>query len=123
MHILAVATPEAAAVTKPSATPIAAVVEMTPPPQNDNVDMAQLSQTRKEWPQLVSLKKIVEFPAVMDGKVVGKVKAPEGTQVQLVMIQGDKVGLEYQEGGAMVEIADTDLIELVQNSRHASNAH
>ena len=117
--ISAAATPEAAP--QPAATPLAAIAEATPQPQSDIVDVAQLSQSRNEWPKLVSLKKIVEFPAVLDGKVVGTIKAPAGTQAQLVMIQGGKAGLEYQGGGAMVDIADTDLIERVQSSRHASN--
>jgi len=121
---IAAATPEPEIAPKPSATPVAAIAETTPPPQlqpqNENVDVAQLSHTRNEWPKFLSLKKIVEFPAVLDGKVVGSVKAAAGTQAQLVMFQGDKVGLEYQGGGAMVEIADTDLIERVQSSRHAS---
>ena len=114
--ISAAATPEAAP--QPAATPLATVAEATPQPRSDTVDLAQLSQSRNEWPKLVSLKKIVEFPAVMDGKVVGSIKAPAGTQAQLVVIQGNKAGVEYQGGGAMVDIVDTDLIEQVQSSRH-----
>jgi len=116
----AAATPAPAA-PQPSATPVAAVPPAAPAPQSNVVDVAQLSQSRNEWPKTVSLKKIVVFPAVLDGKVVGSVNAPAGTQVQLVEIKGDKAGVEYQGGGALVDIADTDLIEQVQSSRHAGN--
>ena len=101
----------------PAATPAAVAV---PQPTPDTVDLTQLVRSKAEWPKLVSLKKVVEFPAVMDGKVIGKVQSPVGAQVQLILIQDGKAGVEFQGGGAMVEIGDTDLIERVQASRHAS---
>jgi len=111
-------TPEVVAV--PAATPAPPVAELVPQSTSDTVDVAQLSQSKAEWPKLVALKKDVEFPAVMDGKVVGNVQAPVGAQVQLILIKDGKAGVEFQGGGAMVDIGDTDLIERVQASRHAS---
>ena len=90
----------------------------TPPP--DTVDVTQLSQSRAEWPKVVSLKRAVGFPAVLNGKVVGSVKTPAGTQAHLIVIKDDKAGVEYQGGGAMVEISDIDLIERVRASRQAN---
>lgn len=110
------------AVAPQTSAPAPAVAGSTPAPVSDTVDIAQLSQSRNEWPKQVVLKKEVEFPAVLDGKVVGSVKAPAGTQALLIVIQAGKAGVEYQGGGAMVDIADTNLIEQVQSSRHAGNS-
>ena len=41
-------------------------------------------------------------------------------EVHLIVIKDGKAGVEFQGGGAMVEIGDTDLIERVQANRHAS---
>jgi hypothetical protein len=60
------------------------------------------------------------FPAVLNGKVVGSIQAPAGTQGHLIVIKDGKAGVEYQGGGAMVQITDTDLIERVRASRQAS---
>ena len=97
----------------PSSTPVAEKAEPATP-RNEDVDLAQLSQSRSKWPKAVTLKKPVEFPAVMDGKIIGNVKSPAGVEARLVMMRGTQVGVEYQGGGAMVDIADTDLIERVQ---------
>lgn len=80
-------------------------------------DLAQLSQSRAEWPKNVTLKKPVQFPAVLNGKVVGSVEAPAGAKTHLVLIKDNKLGLEYQGGGAMVDVNDTDLAEIVLTSR------
>jgi hypothetical protein len=109
--------PTPVVVAAPVAKPVAGVAEVPRQPVPDTVDMAQLSQSRADWPKLVVLKKSVEFPAVLDGKMVGTVKAPAGTQVKLIMIKDSRVGVEYQGGGAMVDVANTDLIEQVTAAR------
>jgi len=115
---VAAPTPQVAAV--PSTSPVSPVAELVPQSTPDTVDVTQLTQSKAEWPKLVALKKVVDFPAVMDGKVVGNVQAPAGAQVQLILIKDGKAGVEFQGGGAMVDVGDTDLIERVQASRHAS---
>jgi len=99
----------------PEAAPSVAAAAATP--RSTTVDLAQLSQSRTEWPKTLTLKKETEFPAVMDGKVVGNVKVPEGTQVALVIIKDGKVGVEYNGGGTMVDAADTNLTEEVLAAR------
>ena len=116
------ATTPAPAAPQTASPSTAAAIQGVPAPQSNVVDLAQLSQSRAEWPKTLTLKKDVEFPAVLDGKVVGSVKAPAGTQALLIVIKGNQAGVEYQGGGAMVDIADTDLIERVQSSRHAGVA-
>jgi hypothetical protein len=63
----------------------------------------------------VLLKKAQEFPAVVAGKVVGKVEAPTGTEARLMSIQDGKLGVEYRGGGAWVAVEETDL---AQRLRH-----
>lgn len=87
-------------------------------PADNAVDLAALSNTPSEWPKTVELKGAVEFPAVLDGRVVGKVKAPPGVHARLVVIRGNKLGVEYQGGGAMVDVSETDLIQQVLAGRH-----
>ena len=35
------------------------------------------------WPKKVKLRTTIEFPAVLNGKVVGKIQAPPGTEANL----------------------------------------
>lgn len=114
----AIAPEQPAAAAIPQATPSFAPVAPAATPRSTTVDLAQLSQSKAEWPKTVVLKKETEFPAVMDGKIVGNVKVPEGTQVILVLIKDGKVGVEYNGGGAMVDAADTNLKEEVLAARN-----
>lgn len=74
-----------------------------------SVDVTKLAADRSAWPPTVVLKAAKEFPAVVGGKVVGKVNVPAGTEAKLVSIQDGKLGLEYQGGGAWLAIEETDL--------------
>jgi len=91
---IAAATPAPEPAAAPSNTPVADNTEPVAP-RNESVDLAQLSQSRSKWPKAVILKKPVEFPAVMDGKIIGNVKSPAGVEVRLVMMKGTQVGVEY----------------------------
>jgi hypothetical protein len=117
------AAPQAAAATSlPSeALPAApAVVQAVATPIPGPVTLGDLNRSRANWPKDVTLKKTIDFPAVMDGKVVGSVKAIAGTEVQLVEIKNGKAGVEFQGGGALVDAADTDLLERAQAIRNTS---
>jgi hypothetical protein len=82
---------------------------------NDGVvDLPKLAADRASWPKTVKLKKPREFPAVVDGKPVGKIKAPPGSETRLVAIQSGKLGLEFRGGGAWVAPEETDLSERMQ---------
>jgi hypothetical protein len=96
-------------------------VETTQPPaepDHNQVNLESLSRARDQWPKTITLKKAVTFPAVLEGRVVGSVKALPGTQANLILIRNGKAGVEYQGGGAMVDVSDTDLIERVLANRH-----
>lgn len=103
------------------AAPPASTVSSTPQPvATPSVDLAALTPSSPEWPKSLSLKKPVEFPAVQDGKVIGKIVAPAGSEVHLIVIRNGQLGIEYKGGGAMVDPEITDVIAQVQNFRTAS---
>ena len=98
--------------------------DLTPPPPppppkphyltaDGTVDLPKLAANRTDWPKTVALVKAREFPAVVDGKVVGNALVPKGTEVRLLKIEGSKLGLEYRGGGAWAQPSETDLAERV----------
>jgi hypothetical protein len=112
----------------PSATPAPTIVPTPAPPpvvaapvapsffaRDGTVDVQKLAAERSAWPQVVTLKTAKEFPAVVNGKVVGKVVAPVGAEAKLSSIQDGKLGVEYQGGGAWLSVEETDL---AQRLRH-----
>lgn len=84
------------------------------------MEMSQLAANRSLWPKTVKLKRTTLFPAVLDGKRVGEISVPAGTEVKLLQVQPDKIGVAYSPdgrvanlGGAWLKTADTDLIDRV----------
>ncbi|HEY3900034.1 MAG TPA: hypothetical protein VGM54_15605 [Chthoniobacter sp.] len=82
-----------------------------PPPVQQPItyDLQTLAQDHSLWPRQVRIRKATEFPAVVDGKKVGSLVAPSGTEVNLLAIREGKLGLEYKGGGAWLPVEDTDL--------------
>ena len=78
---------------------------------NGMVDLARLSANQADWPKAVLLRKAKEFPAVVDGKAVGKIIVPKDTEVHLLKIEAGKLGLEYRGGGLWADTDDTDLAD------------
>jgi hypothetical protein len=95
-----------AAKNKPKASP-------TPPPE-EPLTMERFAANPALWPKKVKLRKMIEFPAVLNGKKVGTIKVPPGTQTNLIKVQNQQLGVEYQGGGAWVPIAETDLMDQVK---------
>lgn len=89
----------------PPATPTPAA-----PAEPEVFDLNKLAADRASWPAKVTLNKAKNFPAVVNGKVVGELVAPAGTEVGLVKISGGKLGVEYQGGGAWLFVEETDVI-------------
>ncbi len=85
----------------------------TPAPP-EPFDLKKLAANREAWPKKVALTLEKEFPAVVDGKVVGSLKAPAGTEVEIVTISGGKIGVEYKGGGAWLFVEETDVIVRTQ---------
>jgi len=88
------------------------------------MNIAQIAANRSLWPKAVKIKKTTEFPAVSNGKEIGKLNVPAGTEVKLISLTADKVGVAYSPDGAMSNaggtwllVAETDLLERVQIGR------
>lgn len=132
--LFAKATPRGVAPVKPLATPppmVAKVPEpatpppapapappppVAPPPVMSAADLQTIAADRAKWPKKVVLMKPVTFPAVFNGKQVGTLVAPAGTEAELVQIKDDKLGLKFNGGGAWVPAAETDLLARVKGS-------
>ncbi len=93
----------------PEETPVA--VEPTPTP---GLDIESLSTMRDKWPKSVALKKPMDFPAVVNGKIVGSVHVPAGSEANLVAIKNGMLGLEYHGGGGWHAPDETDVLERAQ---------
>lgn len=91
-----------------SIAPPAAPSFLTP---DGRVDMTKLTANRSAWPPAVALKTAKEFPAVVNGKVVGRVEVPAGTEARLISVQDGKLGVEYRGGGAWLTVEETDLAQ------------
>ena len=85
---------------------------------NGAVDLQRLATDRAAWPKTVKLRKSREFPAVVNGKAVGKVEASAGSETRLVAVQAGKLGLEFRGGGAWVAPEDTDIALRLRGGTH-----
>ncbi len=88
------------------------------------MNLAQIAANPAVWPKVVRIKKATEFPAVRNDQKIGKVTLPVGTEVQLISINSNQVGVAYSldgkrpnAGGTWMLVTDTDLIERVRTSR------
>ena len=77
-------------------------------------DFEKIAADRARWPKKVVLTKPTTFPAVLNSKVVGSIVAPAGTVANLVAMKGDKLGLEFNGGGAWLSVEQTDFVSRVQ---------
>jgi hypothetical protein len=75
--------------------------------------LQKLANNPALWPKKITLRKAVTFPAVVNGKVVGDLIAPVGSEANLKAIKDGKIGVEYQGGGAWLNVEDTDLVARV----------
>lgn len=91
---------------EPEVAEVPAPVTKAPP------DMHSLAADRSAWPKKLVLRKATQFPAVVGGKVVGKIIAPAGSEAKVVVIQEAHIGVEYHGGGAWVAPTDTNLLEI-----------
>lgn len=103
--------------TAPEPARLAHITEApAPPPAPEPVRtageiIAELASDRASWPASVRLKSTVSFPAVINGKVVGRVNLGKDSMVSLVAMSQGKLGLEHKGGGAWVNPGQTDLLE------------
>ncbi len=95
---------------KPSAAGSAASEDATDEPRANPVQM--LLASPELWPSEVTLAHDTEFPAVLNGKVVGKVKVNAGVKVGLAAVESDSVEVEFRGGKVRLPHKDTDLLQV-----------
>jgi hypothetical protein len=96
-------------------TPAPAVAEESVPPKAHD-PLEWLRQHRNRWPTEIHNTLLVEFPATLQGKVVGSVKLPAGTNLSLVTIEPETVVAAYAGTTSRLPIAITDLAALAREA-------
>jgi hypothetical protein len=97
---------------EPVAPPVAPVESNTPPPPvAPAIDWQKLAANPSKWPKKVALTKPVKFPAVLNGRVVGSLVAPIGAEANLRQITGEKLGVEFNGGGALISADESDFLQ------------
>lgn len=102
----------------PPPPPVAEKTSSAPVVKPDTFDIEKVCADPTRWPKAVRLKAPVDFPAVLEGKVVGKLRAAAGTEARVVKVSGGKVGVEYHGGGAWLDFDRTDFIERARGHWH-----
>ncbi len=98
----------------PAPPAVAPPVESRPPAAPVVFDLQKIAADPSLWPKKVTLTKPAKFPAVLNGRIVGELIAPAGSEATLKLIKNDQVGLEFNGGGAWLPAAETDLSARVQ---------
>lgn len=115
---VAASAPSAAAMGTETTTATVASPVLAPQPpapaQPTPIDWETFRQTPALWPRMVSLTRPVDFPAVLNGEVVGSVKVPSGTSVKFNGMHGTELKLEYQGVLQDVPMGATDLEQRVK---------
>ena len=111
-------TPPPAPTPTPTPTPeptpeLTPTPEPTPVPTPEPLDpVAWLMDNPDRRPPILVLREPVMFPALYEGRVVGKVKVPSGAKVKLVEIRPDAIEVRFRDGTAKVAYDATNLREL-----------
>lgn len=105
-----------AEVTPPPPAPTATPVEETP-----EMILTQLSSNKSEWPQTVTCREPIEFPALMNGKVIGSVKVAAGTPLVLLGVQMYEITVGYLTTKQVIPASKSDLIARVIAKRRGSS--
>ena len=84
----------------------------TPEPTPEEVDpIGWLMENPDRRPEELILREKTSFPALYEGREVGKVDVPAGAKVRLVNIEPDAVVVRYREGTVKLPYDATDLRE------------
>ena len=84
----------------------------TPEPTPEEVDpIGWLIENPERRPETLVLRERTSFPALYEGRPVGKIDVPAGAKVRLVNIEPDAVVVRYREGTVTLPYDATDLRE------------
>jgi len=112
-------TPEVVA---PTSTPTTEATVPTPTPSPTPQDpIAWFIGHPKGYLHEVKTKQPVEFPAVYEGKIIGSIKKPSGTSVQIVEVHPTNITVSFNGGSAVIPIESTDLLEVASSEMEKAN--
>ncbi len=84
----------------------------TPEPTPEEIDaVAWLLENPERQPATLVLRQATSFPAMYEGKVVGKVQVPAGAEVKIVAISPESVEVRFREGTLELPYEATNLRE------------
>ncbi|MEI8341523.1 MAG: hypothetical protein WCH43_08335 [Verrucomicrobiota bacterium] len=94
----------------------------TPTPEDETPEqiLTQLTAAAAERPQTVICKEAIEFPALMNGKVIGSVKIPPGTPLKLLGVQMYEITVGYLNSKQVIPASKSNLIAQVMAKRHSA---
>lgn len=108
-----------------------AVVSAEPAPSNAQVydvpviiQYTELMQSPKLCPKKIRLKAETNFPATLDGKVIGTVTAPAGSEVDFIKVVGEKsILVGFGPAEQAIDAESTNFEELYTQNVKASRKH
>ncbi|MGA0849059.1 MAG: alpha-amylase family glycosyl hydrolase, partial [Chthoniobacterales bacterium] len=84
----------------------------TPEPTPEEIDpIGWLIENPERWPSSLTLRESTSFPALYEGKVVGKIEVPALAEVKLVNLGPELVEVRFREGTVELPHAATNLRE------------
>jgi hypothetical protein len=75
------------------------------------LDLATVAVSPALWPPKVALLQPFSFPILLNGRVAGQARAPAGTLLRLVRINGQEVEIEFQNVRHSIPALSTDLMQ------------
>jgi hypothetical protein len=94
--------------------PAKAASTPAPEPREEPLTMERFIANPALWPKMVKLRRTTEFPAVLNKKRIGTLQVLAGSEVHLVAVKKENLGVEYQGGSIWVPVAETDLTDQVK---------
>ena len=85
----------------------------TPASAPHEVDLAEISKDRSQWPKEVSLLESAEFPIIIAGRESGKIAVPKGAKVKLIELMDSQVKVAFNGAMKVIPATSTDLVELI----------
>ena len=98
----------------PPATPVKYRVGTT-----NEIDLAQLSKTKWEWPELVTNTVPLNFPIIQSGKAIGTYEVAAGTSLKLLSLMTNDLFVAYQTFTNHIPVMATDLLSVIASNRFA----
>ena len=117
--------PQATAVVPATSPAPATAVAPQPVAVEDSPEkiLTDLTKEKREWPQTVVCREALDFPARIDGQIIGSVKVPAGAPLKLMGVSMNQVTVGYplaNPSSKVIPAEKTNLIAEVIAKRHGA---